>query len=61
MEKGVKNLTRSLSGVTNTGNGERGTGNREGESGNECTAVIRIIIQNGGRRGKQGEESGSQF
>ena len=36
--------------VTNTGNGERGTGNRERESGNECTAVTRLIIQNGGRR-----------
>ena len=36
--------------VTNTGNGERGTGNRERESGNECTAVIRIRIQNGGRK-----------
>ena len=32
------------------GNGERGTVNRERESGSECTAVIRIIIQNGGRK-----------
>ena len=31
-----------------TGNGERGTGNGERESGNECTAVFRITIQNGG-------------
>ena len=37
-------------GVTNTGNGERGTGNRERESGNECTAVIIMRIQNGGRK-----------
>ena len=37
-------------GVTNTGNGERGTGNRERESGNECTAVILVRIQNGGRK-----------
>ena len=29
--------------VTKSGNGER-------ESGNECTAVFRITIQNGGRR-----------
>ena len=29
---------------------ERGTGNRERESGNECTAVIRIRIQSGGRK-----------
>ena len=27
-----------------------GTGNGERESGNECTAVFRITIQNGGRR-----------
>ena len=41
-------------GERGTGNGERGTGNRERESGNECTAVIRIRIQNGGRkRGKR--------
>ena len=26
-----------------------GTGNGERESGNECTAVFRITIQNGGR------------
>ena len=36
-----------------TGNGERGTwergtGNGERESGNECTAVTRLRIQNGG-------------
>ena len=37
-------------GVTDTGNGERGTGNRERESGNECTAVILMRIQNGGRK-----------
>ena len=35
--------------IPGTGNGERGTGNRERESGNECTAVIRIRIRNGGR------------
>ena len=34
--------------VTKTGNGERGTGNGERESGNECTAVTRLRIQNGG-------------
>ena len=37
-------------GERGTGNGERGTGNRERESGNECTAVIRIRIQNGGQK-----------
>ena len=46
-------------GVTNTANRERGTGNRERESGNECTAVIRIRIQNGGR--KHGKGSCNQF
>ena len=40
----------NAAGVTNTGNGERGTGNRERESGNECTAVILLRIQNGGRK-----------
>ena len=34
--------------------GERGTGNRERESGNECIAVIRIRIQNGGRNHGKG-------
>ena len=33
-----------------TGNREPGTGNGERESGNECTAVFRITIQNGGCR-----------
>ena len=41
-------------GERGTGNGERGTGNRERESGNECTAVIRIRIQNGGRNHGKG-------
>ena len=54
LEIGGSNL-----GVTNTGNGERGTGNRERESGNECTAVIRIRIQNGGRN--HGKGSGNYF
>ena len=45
---------RIMLGVTNTGNGEQGTGNRERESGNECTAVIRIRIQNGGRNHGKG-------
>ena len=45
----IRNKLTSL-GVTDTGNGERGTGNRERESGNECTAVIRMRIQNGGRK-----------
>ena len=44
--------------VTNSGNGERGTGNGERGTGNgepgtgvwdECTAVTRLRIQNGGR------------
>ena len=35
--------------IPGTGNGERGTGNGERGTGNECTAVIRIRIQNGGR------------
>ena len=43
-------INASARGVTNTGNGERGTGNRERESGNECTAVILLRIQNGGRK-----------
>ncbi len=38
-----------------TGNQERpGTGNRERESGNECTAVIRIRVQNGRRKHRNG-------
>ena len=41
-------------GERGTGNGERGTGNRERESGNECTAVISIRIQNGGRNHGKG-------
>ena len=36
--------------IPGTGNGERGTGNREREYGNECTAVILMGIQNGGRK-----------
>ena len=40
--------------IPGTGNGQRGTGNRERESGNECTAVIRIRIQNGGRNHGKG-------
>ena len=51
---GVTNTGNGERGTGNgergTGNGERGTGNRERESGNECTAVIRIRIQNGGRK-----------
>ena len=35
-------------GERGTGNGERGTGNGERRSGNECTAVTRLRIQNGG-------------
>ena len=34
-----------------------GTGNGERESGNECTAVTRLIIQNGGRRKRRKEVS----
>ena len=44
-------------GERGTGNGERGTGNRERESGNECTAVTRLIIQNGGGRKRRKEVS----
>ena len=55
---GVTNTRNGERGTGNgergTGNGERGTGNRERESGNECTAVIRIIIQNGGRNHGKG-------
>ena len=38
-------------GERGTGNGERRTGNRNGEreSGNQCTAITRLTIQNGGR------------
>ena len=43
--------------VTNTGNGERGTGNRERESGNECTAVTRLRIQNGGQNKRKGPKN----
>ena len=51
---GVLLIPGTGNGERGTGNGERGTGNRERESGNECTAVIRIRIQNGGRkRGKR--------
>ena len=66
VDKGIPTETCIHDGVTNTGNGERGTGNgergtgnRKRESGNECTAVIRIRIQNGGRQ--QGKGSGNQF
>ena len=53
--KAVSDVTNTWNGEggngeRGTGNGERGTGNRERESGNECTAVIRIRIQNGGRK-----------
>ena len=59
-ERGTGNGERGTgNGERGTGNGERGTGNRERESGNECTAVIRIRIQNGGR--KHGKGSGNQF
>ena len=34
---------------TGNGDGERGTGNGERVSGNECTVVIPIRNQNGGR------------
>ena len=51
-------VTNTGNGERGTGNGERGTGNGERESGNKCTAVIRIRIQNGGR--KQGKGSGNQ-
>ena len=44
-------------GERGTGNRERGTGNRERESGNECTAVTRLIIQNGGGRKRRKEVS----
>ena len=48
------------------GNGERGTGHRgtgapghpERESGKECTAVIRLKIQHGGRRKRKGNNLG---
>ena len=50
-ERGTGNGERGTgNGERGTGNGERGTGNRERESGNECSAVIRIRIQNGGRK-----------
>ena len=52
-ERGTGNGERGTgNGERGTGNGERGTGtgNGERESGNECTAVFRITIQNGGRR-----------
>ena len=45
-------------GERGTGNGERGTGIGERKSGNECTAVTRLIIQNGGRRKIRGNNLG---
>ena len=49
-ERGTGNGERGTgNGERGTGNGERGTGNGERESGNECTEVIAIRIQNGGR------------
>ena len=57
-ERGTGNGERGTgNGERGTGNGERGTGNREWESGNECTAVTRLIIQNGGRRKRRKEVS----
>ena len=57
-ERGTGNGERGTgNGERGTGNGERGTGNRERESGNECTAVTRLIIQNGGRRKRRKEVS----
>ena len=48
-ERGTGNGERGTgNGERGTGNGERGTGNGERESGNECTAVTRLRIQNGG-------------
>ena len=50
-ERGTGNGERGTgNGERGTGDGERGTGDGERESGNECTAVFRITIQNGGRR-----------
>ena len=58
-ERGPRNGERGTgNGKRGTGNGERGTGNRERESGNECTAVTRLIIQNGGRRKIRGNNLG---
>ena len=45
--------------IPGTGNGERGTGNRERESGNECTAVTRLRIQNGGQNKRKGPKNPS--
>ena len=48
-ERGTGNGERGTgNGERGTGNGERGTGNGERGSVNECTAVTRLIIQNGG-------------
>ena len=41
-----------------TGNGVRGTGNRERESGDECTAVTRVKIQQGGQKKRKGNNLG---
>ena len=35
--------------IPGTGHGARGTGSGQRESGNECTAVTRLRIQNGGQ------------
>ena len=57
-ERGTGNGERGTgNGERRTGNGEPGTGNRERESGNECTAVTRLIIQNGGGRKRRKEVS----
>ena len=50
-ERGTGNGERgTANGERGTGNGERETGNGERGMGSECTAVIRIRIQNGGRK-----------
>ena len=55
-ERGTGNGERATgNGQRATGNGQRGTGNGERESGNECTAVTRLIIQNGGRGNNWGK------
>ena len=58
-ERGTGNGERGTgNGERGTGNGEPGTGNRERESGIECTVVTRMIIQNGGRKKRRGNNLG---
>ena len=56
-ERGTGNEERETkNGKRRTGNEEQGTGKGERESRNECTAVTRLIIQNGRQRKRKGSK-----